>query len=405
MRITSQESWLKCPNLAAGSTARMNLGKNCFRKSFRCLVAGAFALSFITALASVVVAGQPQIDSEPEAIFTIIPAQPVINVPFRVDASQSFDRPNAGPIASYSWNWGDGTALSTGVSPQHTYTTAGRFIITLTVTDADSPPNTDTATKTVIISSTPPPPDGGGNRPPSASLSISPTSGEVGDEFEFDASDSSDADSDPLTYRFVFGDGEDTGFIEDTVVTHVYSDPGTYSVRLTVRDDSNASSDFTTTLVVTGAPTDNQTPVALIATGPRTGSAPANLSFDGRISFDPDGDPITHRWLFSRDGEPFAEQTGSVVNQLFSQPGTYGVVLEVTDSNDATGSSDEQTITITARGAPIEPPPPAPIPEPEPPPPSHLQRPSGTCGIGMLTPAFACLMGLLGGRQLTRKRA
>jgi large repetitive protein len=41
-----------------------------------------------------------------------------------------------GGIRSYSWNWGDGTALSTGASPAaHVYAAAGTYTITLVVTD------------------------------------------------------------------------------------------------------------------------------------------------------------------------------------------------------------------------------------------------------------------------------
>ena len=37
---------------------------------------------------------------------------------------------------TYSWNWGDGTALSTGASPAaHVYAAAGNYTITLTTTD------------------------------------------------------------------------------------------------------------------------------------------------------------------------------------------------------------------------------------------------------------------------------
>lgn len=343
-----------------------------------------------------------QTESAPVAIFTITPQQPLLGQPFQVDGSVSFDRPSNGPISSYAWNWGDGTAAGNGVFVQHTYATASRYTITLTVADGENPPNTNSTTKTVVITSTPPPPDSG-NRAPVASMIVTPAAGKVGDDFEFDASASTDPDSDPLVYRFDFGDGKDTGFIADSVVTHAYANPGTYAVRLTVRDDANASSDFASTLQVTGPPADNQAPVALIAVGPRTGSAPVTLNFDGRLSYDPDGDPIAYQWSFTRDGESYAEQTGSVVNQLFSEPGSYSVVLEVTDSNDATGASAEQTITITPHGEEVEPPPPAPVPQPEPPPPSYLQRPNTACGMGLLMPMLACLMGLLGGRFLTQR--
>ena len=44
--------------------------------------------------------------------------------------------PEGHTIKGYSWNWGDGTALSTGASPSHTYTLPGTYTITLTVTDS-----------------------------------------------------------------------------------------------------------------------------------------------------------------------------------------------------------------------------------------------------------------------------
>ena len=53
--------------------------------------------------------------------------------------------PANNPIASYSWNFGDGTTGS-GVNPSHTYASKGTFTVTLIVSDGtmSSPPATPT---------------------------------------------------------------------------------------------------------------------------------------------------------------------------------------------------------------------------------------------------------------------
>jgi hypothetical protein len=40
-----------------------------------------------------------------------------------------------GPIASYSWDFGDGSLPGSGAQPSHPYATAGTYQVTLTVTD------------------------------------------------------------------------------------------------------------------------------------------------------------------------------------------------------------------------------------------------------------------------------
>ena len=54
-----------------------------------------------------------------------------MNGAFNADASTDLD----GSIASYTWDWGDGTAAGSGARPTHSYTAPGSYDVTLTVTD------------------------------------------------------------------------------------------------------------------------------------------------------------------------------------------------------------------------------------------------------------------------------
>ena len=66
---------------------------------------------------------------------------PVIGVPacsgrVCVFSGNGSTDPN-GDAFTYSWNWGDATAVSTGQNPAaHTFAVANTYIVTLTVTDA-----------------------------------------------------------------------------------------------------------------------------------------------------------------------------------------------------------------------------------------------------------------------------
>jgi len=67
-------------------------------------------------------------------------------IPF--DGSASFD-PDGGAITGYAWDFGDG-GTGSGAAPTHTYSSAGVFTVTLTVTDDEASTGVDTATATIV---------------------------------------------------------------------------------------------------------------------------------------------------------------------------------------------------------------------------------------------------------------
>lgn len=85
--------------------------------------------------------------------------------------------------------------------------------------------------------STPPP-----NTPPTASMSSDTTLANRDASIEFSGSSSTDSNGDELSYSWEFGDGSSaTG----ENVSHSYTDPGDYTVTLTV-DDGNGGTDTNT---------------------------------------------------------------------------------------------------------------------------------------------------------------
>ena len=69
-----------------------------------------------------------------------------------------------------------------------------------------------------------------------------------GEEIEFDASESFDPDGSIASYHWDFGDGQSS---DEIIATHAYSNPGTYTVTLTITDNEGESaSDSGNVLIV-----------------------------------------------------------------------------------------------------------------------------------------------------------
>jgi hypothetical protein len=126
-------------------------------------------------------------NADPSASFTLSPSNPTTADSIQFDASGSSD--SDGSIASYSWDFGDGTT-ATGQTATHQYGSAGDYTVTLTVTDDQGA--TGTATQTVSVGS-----DGGPSGPVLYRVNVGGSSISVSGGQDWTA----DSSSNPSQYR------------------------------------------------------------------------------------------------------------------------------------------------------------------------------------------------------------
>ena len=198
------------------------------------------------------------------------------------DGTQSTD-PENDPL-NYSWDFGDGSPLAYGGKVNHTYLTAGKYNVTLNVSDG-GPGSYSTANTQIVITDDPP--------RPTIMVDTRPDNGtfQIDTAVVFNGTRSGDEAPDLLSYEWDFGDGAERETAP--VVSHNYTVGGTFNVTLTVWDAGNqtAVSDPYTLRI-------NNPPVAKIASPPNNAFflTTDDIIFSSNGSFDPDGDPLTFVW-------------------------------------------------------------------------------------------------------------
>jgi len=145
------------------------------------------------------------------------------------------------PPYTYEWDFdNDGTVDSTDASPTHTYSSAGTYTVSLTVTDSLLEGTVDTETKAGYITV---------YEPLNAEFSASPLEGVAGVTV-FTFTDATSGGKTPYTYEWDF-DNDGTVDSTDASPTHTYASAGTYTVSLTVTDSLASSTTETKTGYIT----------------------------------------------------------------------------------------------------------------------------------------------------------
>lgn len=273
---------------------------------------------------------QPGIDFEPPVAVISVDPGTTGTAPFTVifDAYESTD--NRG-IASYAWDFGDGTT-GTGVMPTaHTYTSCGSYVVKLTVTDHWGLKGY----ATVIINV-------GEIGGPSVDIQVTPgITGTAPFTVYFDASDTTfegECGTGTATYSWNFGDGSALG--TGVTTSHTYTSNGVYTVILTVTD--SAGNIGYGSVVITVELAGVVTAVIIITPDPASGTEPFTVGLDASESttsvsgativkytwdfndetYDPGSSPEIHN-----ETPPVA-----VTTHTYTHDGTYIVQLTVEDS-------------------------------------------------------------------------
>ena len=250
--------------------------------------------------------------------------------PLAIDFSAAKSTDSDGTIVKYAWDFGDGgTAVSSTGS--HTYSAAGSYPVTLTVTDNEGAVGTATTTVTVLAA----------NQAPTALFYPTKTSGIAPLEVSFDAAPSNDVDGQVISYFWNFGDGSSTS--GGVVVSHTFSAAGSYPVKLTVTDNDGAQGIYEEVIVVQAPFISPSYPIADFSMDPLEPSAKQLVLFSGSSSKAAPGREITrYLWTFG-DGK---SATGVTTSYRYKKAGSYTVQLTVWDD---LGVWNQKSVTLTVK--------------------------------------------------------
>ncbi len=247
----------------------------------------------------------------------VVVLDPQVVIPTSANNGESVDFEGGNPMASYTWDFGDGSDPAAGVpSPSHTYDVTMTTTFTVTVTVTSPAIGADcmlTITQDIVVVAT--------DVPPIAAINIGDQdcSGTV--QFEDGSLPI------PDTWSWDFGDGNTS---EEQSPSHQYAETGTYTVTLTV---SNEFGDNTTT-------TDVEVTVIDAAL-----EIPSDIVTGEEVTFEGNNPTASYTWDFGDGSDP---ETGALVTHTYESDldAVYTVsITVVTDDCEATFTQD---VTFTS---------------------------------------------------------
>ncbi len=247
----------------------------------------------------------------------------------QLDGRGSYD-PD-GKIISYRWDFSDGQGAVEAAPAVRKFNTPGVYTAQLTVKD-DSNVSSATARDTIFIRINNAPIAHAGSNLVTCETSVA-----------FDAAASTDADGDPLTYYWDFGDGSppDSGI----QVIHRFAKGGAYPIILTVDDGLGLLNSKNSTAITARI---NEPPVANAGEN-KTLCAGDVVIFNAGNSKDPEGGLLRYRWEFG-DG---TSADGLNPTKIYKNGGVYKVKLTVEDDSGLPCNSASDTKVVRVIESPV----------------------------------------------------
>jgi PKD repeat protein len=251
----------------------------------------------------------------------------------------NFTDASSGTVTGQVWAFGDG-GTSTLTGPSHSYTNAGSFSVSLTVS---GPLGSNTLTLSNYITVT------NLAGAPIPGFIANPTNGVVPLLVNF-----TDASTGIITNHFwTFGDGSTSGAVNPS---HTYSNAGIYSVALT--DSGPGGSDLTNLvnlITVTNVVSTSPTVTIVRPANGMLYPPVTNLTITIIASAIANDGAAISKIEFFADGTNLGETTSNPGTNFLFNPtlGSHGITARATDALGATNTSPAIAITVGAKNSPL----------------------------------------------------
>ncbi len=232
------------------------------------------------------------------------------------------DKSNGNPT-SWQWEFGDGD-ISSEQNPEHTYSQAGNFTVTLKVTNSRG---SDTEEKLSLI-------DVESIGDCNAAFNADKTTGFAPLEVQF----SDKSTGDPTSWSWKFGDGD---ISSEQNPIHKYQTAGIFSVTLKITASCGSDEQKQTNLIIVD---DVPETVAEFNASPTSGFAPLDVQFNNLST----GEPVNFAWKFGDGGSSTDENP----KHTYKTAGIFTPGLLVSNSSGADIESKTNLINVQSGEAP-----------------------------------------------------